>query len=80
MVVQFATWGNSLALRIPLAFARQVRAEAGKSVDLSVENGKLVVTPLEVPVYTLDELLSGITPENLHGETFAVTPVGNEII
>ena len=71
---------DSIALRIPNAFAREVRAEAGKAVDLSVQDGKLVVTPIEAPVYTLDELLSGITPENLHGETFAVAPVGKEIV
>ena len=51
-------------------------------VDLTIESGKVVSTPIESPPrhYTLDELLAGITEENLHGETFAVAPVGNEII
>jgi antitoxin component of MazEF toxin-antitoxin module len=32
------------------------------------------------PTYTLEELLAGITEENLHGETFRTAPVGNEVV
>ena len=78
MVVQFAMWGNSVALRIPNAFAKQIQAVAGRTADISVQNGNLVVTPLEAPVYTLDELLAGITEENLHGEIGTAFAVGNE--
>jgi antitoxin MazE len=80
MVVQFAMWGNSVALRIPNAFAKELQASPGRAADVCVKDGTLVVTPLEAPVYTLDELLSGITPENSHGETFATAPVGNEVL
>lgn len=80
MVVQYAMWGNSVALRIPSAFAKEIQAQPGKSAEITVLDGKLVVTPVEVPVYTLDELLAGVTSENLHGESFASAPVGNEIL
>jgi antitoxin MazE len=80
MVVQYAMWGNSLALRIPSAFAKEIQAQPGRSADIAVLDGKLVVTPVEVPVYTLDELLAGVTAENLHGESFAANPIGNEVI
>lgn len=33
---------------------------------------------LEMPVYTLDELLSGMTEENLYGEVNTGAAVGNE--
>jgi antitoxin component of MazEF toxin-antitoxin module len=79
MVVQFARWGHSVALRIPSAFAREICAFEGRSADLRLEDGKLVVTPLaEVPSYELSALLAGITEENLHGEVGSGPAVGNE--
>ncbi|QRM32341.1 AbrB/MazE/SpoVT family DNA-binding domain-containing protein [Microvirga sp. VF16] len=79
MRVQFAQWGNSLALRIPQAFAREISARPGRQAELTVQGGTLVIEPIdEAPVYTLEELLEGITPENLHGETSMGRAVGNE--
>jgi antitoxin MazE len=79
MIVQFAKWGNSVAVRIPNAFARQIHAIEGTTADLSIENGKLVIAPIgEMPVYDLAELVSGMTSENLHGETDTGFAVGNE--
>jgi antitoxin MazE len=78
MIVQFAMWGNSVALRIPSAFAKEISAFAGRQADIAVENGKLVVTPIKAPVYSLDELLAGMTPENVHEEYKATSAVGNE--
>ena len=78
MVVQFAMWGNSVALRIPSAYAKEIQAFAGREADITVQNGNLVVTPIKAPVYTLDELLAGMTPENLHGEYKATSAVGEE--
>jgi len=71
-------WGNSLALRIPSAYAKEVCAFAGREAEITVQNGKLVVTPIKAPVYTLDELLAGMTPEQVHGEYGATSAVGEE--
>ena len=78
MVVQFAMWGNSVALRIPNSYAKEIHAFAGCEADITVQNGNLVVTPIAPPVYTLDGLLAGMTPENLHGEYRATSAVGEE--
>jgi antitoxin MazE len=78
MIVQFAKWGNSIALRIPTAYAKDLGATDGKSADIAVLDGKLIVTPVEAPVYDLAELVAGITEENLHGETRTTAAVGNE--
>lgn len=72
-------WGNSLALRIPKAFALEVGLEKDGEVELSVEGGRLVVVPPVAPLYTLDELLAGVRPSNLHAETDWGPPVGKEI-
>lgn len=78
MVVQFAMWGNSVALRIPSAFAKEISALAGSEADITVQDGKLIVTPIKAPVYSLDQLLAGMTSENLHEEYKATSALGNE--
>lgn len=79
MITAVAKWGNSLALRIPAAFAREISIREGVSVDLSVADGALVARPVaESHVYELDELLCQITEDNRHGEVAAGKSVGNE--
>lgn len=61
-------WGNSLALRIPKAFALEVGLSEGAPVEVSVRQGHLVVAPVRAPVYDLAELVSGISRRNVHTE------------
>ena len=72
-------WGNSLALRIPKSFAIEVGLCENLAVDLSVREGKLVVQPHSEEPLSLDDLLAGITDENLHGEWNTGPAVGKEI-
>ena len=79
MLTQVARWGNSLALRIPSAYAREIAVEEGKAVELNVLDGKMVVTPVEdIPTYDINNLVALITTENLHDETDFGPAVGNE--
>jgi antitoxin MazE len=71
-------WGNSLALRIPKSFAAEVGLHHDAPVDLSLVDGKLVIAPIMEPAPTLDQLLAGITDENLHAEVDTGPVVGNE--
>jgi antitoxin MazE len=43
MKVEFLKWGNSLALRVPKAFAEEVGAVEGKPAEMTVDNGVLVI-------------------------------------
>jgi antitoxin MazE len=70
-------WGNSLALRIPKSFAAEAGLKNETSVDVSLRDGKLVVMRLAQP--ELEQLLSGITDENLHHEIYTGPAAGNEI-
>lgn len=72
-------WGNSLAIRIPKAFAQAVGLELGGEVELSIEKGRVVVAPLAALSYNLDELLARIRPSNLHEETDWGPEVGKEV-
>ena len=78
MKARIQKWGNSLALRIPKSFAAESQLEQGMLVDVSLHEGKLVVTPLRPPALTLEELLQDLTPQNLHDEVDTGSAVGNE--
>jgi antitoxin MazE len=72
-------WGNSLALRIPKSFATEVGLAEDSAVDLSVKDGRLVVQVEAEEPLRLEDLLGGITDENLHGEWQTGPAVGKEI-
>jgi antitoxin MazE len=78
MCTQIARWGNSLAIRIPKALATELDLDESAEVEISVENGRLVLTPVR-PGYTLEQLVAGISDDNLHGETDTGAPVGAEV-
>lgn len=77
METQIARWGNSLAVRIPLAFVREAQLDEGTTVELNVADGRLIITPVGRR-YGLEQLVAGITEENRHAETDWGEPVGNE--
>ncbi|MCX5995891.1 MAG: AbrB/MazE/SpoVT family DNA-binding domain-containing protein [Chloroflexi bacterium] len=71
-------WGNSLALRIPKSFANEVGLQRETSVEISLADGKLVITPVTKPKLTLKQLLAKVTKENLHHEVDTGPATGNE--
>ena len=72
-------WGNSLAVRIPKSFAAELQLDHDSEVDLILVDGKLAVKPVPAPTFTLDDLLAGITPSNLHQEFDTGAGVGQEV-
>jgi antitoxin MazE len=78
MKTSIQRWGNSLAVRLPKAFAENIGLMDNSPVEITIDNGQLVITPLREPTYSLDALLAGITDENMHSETDTGAPTGNE--
>ena len=78
MKTRVQKWGNSLALRIPKAFADEVGLQKETSVEVSLDEGKIVVTGLARPKLTLERLLSKVTKDNLHHEVDTGSAVGSE--
>ena len=78
MKTRVQKWGNSLALRIPKSFANEVGLVRETSVEVSLADGKLVITPVTRPETTLKQLLAKVTKENLHHEVDVGPAVGNE--
>ncbi len=67
MTSKLRKWGNSLALRIPRSVAIEAHVSEGDSVDVSVNNGMIVIRPSR-GTYSLQELARRITPQNRHEE------------
>lgn len=72
-------WGNSLALRIPSAIAKGMQVREGSAVELSVEEGSIVIKPAKKRKLSLAQLLKGVTKENRHSEIDWGAPVGREV-
>jgi antitoxin MazE len=79
LLIHFAKWGNSLALRIPAAYAREIGACENGQAELTIEDGKLVVAPLNQPAeFDLDTLVAQITDDNRHEEIGTGPALGGE--
>lgn len=77
--------GGSVVMTIPRKILDLIHLDAGARVEVSLQNGKLVVEPRTKPRYTLTELLAVCTEENmaLTDEDRAwleAQPVGKEVL
>jgi antitoxin MazE len=71
-------WGNSLAIRFPQSMLAQLNLQADGEVEIRVDEGRLILSPVKKPKYTLAELLAQMTPESIHAEIDFGKPVGKE--
>jgi len=79
MQTKIQKWGNSMAVRIPRAFVKEAHVAQGTTVDLTLDNGKIVIAPHPGPEYRLVDLLRGVTKRNLHVEVETGDAVGREV-
>jgi antitoxin MazE len=73
-------WGNGLGVRIPQALAGQIGLGADSEESLSARDGALVVKSVHPTRLNLDDLLAGVTAENLHPSVETGDADGLEII
>ena len=78
VTTQLSKWGNSLGLRLPKSVAREAHLDEGDTVDVSVDNGSIVIRPSR-PRYSIQELVGGITARNRHNESDWGSAVGHEV-
>lgn len=77
MTVLIKKWGNS-------ASPASVMAAAALHVDQEVEvrrddKGRIIIEPVKIPIYQLDELLDQMTSETFPEDVDFGPPVGKEI-
>jgi antitoxin MazE len=76
---QIQKWGNSLAIRLPKRIADELAWNQQTKIHETIVDGKLVIEAVQNPTdYTLEQLLEGVTPDNLHGEVETGPEVGKE--
>ena len=73
---RIARWGSSLAVRIPKPLAEEWGVHAGSAIEMTTDGERLTLTKR---AYDLDEMLSRVTPENLHSEWDTGTVRGKEV-
>ena len=79
MLTKIQKWGNALALRIPEILALNAQLKNNSIVEVLLIDGKLVIKPLSKSQWTLEELLSGITDDNIHREIDSGKAAGKEV-
>lgn len=79
MTATIQKWGNSLALRIPKAVAKQIQIQEGDPVFLKVGAAGLTVKAVPKRL-DLDDLLSKVTPENVHAGSDWGADRGSEVL
>jgi antitoxin MazE len=79
MRVSVKKWGNSAAVRIPAAVLEATQVQLDEEVDIREEAGRIVIEPVREKKYKLEDLLKGITKDNIHEEIDFGPPEGKEV-
>lgn len=72
-------WGNSPAVRLPVALLREADMAPEQKVSITVADGRIVIAPCSRVTYDLDALLDDITSHNRHAALDTGAPVGKEV-
>ncbi len=67
-VLDIKNWGNNLGVRLPAAIARAAQLRADQRVRITVEDGRVIITPVDGVALTLEQRLARFDPERHGGE------------
>ncbi|MDE2419687.1 MAG: AbrB/MazE/SpoVT family DNA-binding domain-containing protein [Gammaproteobacteria bacterium] len=73
-------WGDSAALCLPANILEAVNLKLDSIVEVIVQGEAIIIKPVKTTEDSLDALLEGITPENLHSEMNFGPAVGQELL
>jgi len=79
MTAKISKWGNSQGLRVPKDIMENLHLSIGDTVNISVENNKVIIEPIKNnrPKYDLNKLVEKIPFDYKTNEEFDNT-LGNE--
>lgn len=80
MTTLIRKWGNSPAVRLPVSVMSAAKLELEQRVQVTVEEGRVIIEPLDRIEYSLEQLVAGITRKNCHTEVSFGAPVGKEAL
>lgn len=73
--------GGSVMLAVPPTLLKKLGLDAGKTVSLDIQDGKLLVEPKKKPSYKLEDLLAEHQAMDLEHDAWeGMKPVGREEI
>ena len=70
-VLDIKRWGNNLGVRLPAAVAKAARLQADQRVRVSVEDGRVVISPVAGGALSLAQRLARFDPTRHGGEAMA---------
>ncbi|HBR1169157.1 TPA: AbrB/MazE/SpoVT family DNA-binding domain-containing protein [Klebsiella pneumoniae] len=73
-------WGNSPSVRLPVAVMKAASLNVDDTVDIEVEDGRIIIVPVRQKEYSLDALLAGISTDNLHCKADFGPAEGKELL
>lgn len=77
-ILDIKHWGNNLGVRLPMAVARAADLHADQRVRVSVEDGRVIISPVADAPLTLAQRLSLFDPARHGGEAMASPLLGAE--
>jgi antitoxin MazE len=78
MRITVRKWGNSAAVRLPVSVLQSVNLAVDDAVEITDEDGRIVIEPVHPRVCDLDRLLDAITRDNVHDEVDFGRDLGKE--
>ena len=78
-VLGIKQWGNNLGVRLPLSVVRAAHLHVDQMVRVSVDDGHVVINPVDDSSLTLEQRLARFDPSRHGGEAMATKPAGVEI-
>ena len=79
MKVLVKKWGNGAAIRIPASVMAAAHLSLDQPVDVKEEHGRIVIESERTKVFSLRDLLDGITSANLHHSVDTGSAIGREV-
>ena len=74
-------WGNGTGVRIPKKVVDAAKLKINQPLEVSLRGKSIVLTPVDQDKeFTLEKMLEGVTPENIHPMVDWGPDVGAEII
>ena len=73
-------WGNSPAVRLNSAAMKAAAFDIEQHVTIKATKGRIVIEPSETLDFKLEDLVAGITRQNVHDEVDFGQPVGREAL
>ncbi len=79
MRVHVRKWGNSASVRLPISVMTAASLRVDQAVEVREEGGRVIIEPVQCPVYDIDRLLDEMDPETFPEDLDFGGPMGREI-